>query len=211
MLAAAVFGGGIYWFAHRTSTAAEGHLAKADVQIAIKEAGKKVEKNTLPPEEDSGSNFDTPDSMTQPTGPGLQTSSERISGVIADQSLDFETIAERLLSMMPELDESGQAEAARHIINLSSDETLSGMAPLIVENKLPLQVLEVVYPDLHNRPHDVGMPIIASVADHVDHPKQVEAATTLEFLYGLPPEGWKWVPWIEAKVGEETDQSLPTN
>lgn len=211
VLLVAVLGGAAFWF---RSTQLKPEEKKPEPGLAIPsllDAGKpaaaplpaRTELPVRKAADEADASQGKPDaSAGSSSEPAMSTSSERISEIIADPSLDFAGASAQLVKLLPDLDEDGQEEAGHHIVNLTDDEGLVQLAPMLVENRMPSPALEVVYAELLNRPHPVGMPILASIADRKDHPKKTDAVETLEFLYGQPPAGVKWADWVQSKVVE---------
>ena len=128
---------------------------------------------------------------------------DAISGILSDQSLDFPAAVDRLLKLLPSLDAEAQVEAANHISNLSDDNKAGEWSSLLVSNRLPPAVQEVLFNDLLNRPHELTMPALSAMADSVSHPQQKESREILEVLYGTPPPGTSWSSWVASRMKEE--------
>jgi hypothetical protein len=128
---------------------------------------------------------------------------DAISGILSDQSLDFPAAVDRLLKLLPSLDEEAQVEAANHISNLSDDKKAGEWTPLLVANRLPPAAQEVLFNDLLNRPHELTMPTLSAIADATPHPQQKESREILDVLYGTPPPGTTWTVWVAARMKEE--------
>ncbi len=128
---------------------------------------------------------------------------EKISAIISNTNLDFPAAVDQLLGLLPSLGESAQDEAAHHVANLSDDDQSKKWVAMVVSNQVPAAASEVLFNDMLNRPHEILLPALATMADAPQHPKQKESAETLEILYGAPPQGTTWDTWIKAKVAEE--------
>ena len=128
---------------------------------------------------------------------------DAISGILSDQSLDFPAAVDRLLKLLPSLDEEAQAEVSNHISNLSDDKQAGEWTPLLVANRLPTAAQEVLFNDLLNRPHELTMPALSAIADATSHPQQKESREILDVLYGTPPPGTTWAVWVAARMKEE--------
>jgi len=128
---------------------------------------------------------------------------DKISAIISNTNLDFPAAVDQLLGLLPTLGESAQDEAAHHIANLSDDDQSKKWVALVVASKIPAAAAEVLFNDMLNRPHEILLPALATMADAPQHPKQKDSAETLEILYGDPPQGTTWDAWIKAKVAEE--------
>jgi len=137
----------------------------------------------------------------QPTA--TSDGAEEISAILADESLDFPTSVNRLLALLPSLNEDGRIEAANHIANLSDDEKAAEWSKTLIANRLPKDAAEVLFNDLLNRPHDLTMPTLSAIADVANHPLKAESIEILEVLYEQPPQGTTWTAWIDLKRKEE--------
>jgi len=135
--------------------------------------------------------------------PNRDADDDKISAIISNTNLDFPAAVDQLVGLLPTLGEPAQDEAAHHIANLSDDDQSKKWVALVVANKIPASAAEVLFNDMLNRPHEILLPALATMADAPQHPKQKESAETLEILYGEPPQGTSWDAWIKAKVAEE--------
>lgn len=131
------------------------------------------------------------------------TGDDRISEIIANPNLDFPSAVNRLLEILPGLNEAEQEEAAQHIANLSDEKSAAQWSSMLVANQLPAPAAEVLFNDLLNRPQELNMPVLASMADQSVHPKNKDSVEILETLYGPPPQGTTWSAWVKAKLAEE--------
>jgi hypothetical protein len=134
------------------------------------------------------------------------TGSDRISEIIANPNLDFPSAVNRLLEILPGLKEADQEEAAHHIANLSDEKSAAQWSAMLVANQLPAPAADVLFDDLLNRPQEMNMPVLASIADQPAHPKNKDSAEILETLYGTPPQGTAWKDWIKTKLAEEANK-----
>ncbi len=145
-----------------------------------------------------------PDTSVHLPDPALaHDGSERIFAIIANPNLDFPLAVIRMLEILPQLNETDQAEAAQHIANLSEEKSVEQWTALLVSNRLPLPAAEVLFNDLLNRPHVSTMPALASIADQTTHPKSKSSIEILDSLYGQPPQGMSWAAWVKAKMAEQ--------
>ena len=123
--------------------------------------------------------------------------SDPISDVLSDQNLDFTGVVTKLLETLPKLDADRQSEAAHHIANLSDDTTCNTWSRLVASDSLPAPVAEVLFNDMLNRPHELLMPFLGSIADQPTHPLFKDSSDVLEVLFGPPPQGTLWSAWIK--------------
>lgn len=104
---------------------------------------------------------------------------QRIDDVLTSQ--EDETLkAKKMLAMFPRMPEDGQVEAAQHISNLLPDDQYADLAKLLLDPKLPEEVLEVLMTDLLNRPNGLKLDNLFEIARMQNHPKGEEARDVLE-------------------------------
>lgn len=131
---------------------------------------------------------------------GISPGVERISAILTKQNLNFAGAVTELLELMPNLPEDEQMECARHISNLSEDETVPTWGRLLEQNNLPAAAAEVLFNDLLNRPRHLRMPILAAIADQPLHPQFQVSRDLLEVQYGAPPQGTSWKSWVQTQL-----------
>lgn len=125
-----------------------------------------------------------------------------VAGILTEPNLSYAGAVEKLLAVLPTLPGKEQSEAARHICNLSDDKSVFVWARLLEQNTLPQPAAEVFISDLANRPHALGMPVLAAIADQPSHPQFQQSQNLLEVNYGTPPDGTSWRAWVETKLAE---------
>ncbi len=135
----------------------------------------------------------------QPPEIAAPDGTDPISDIIADPGLDFPGAVAKLLALLPSLDEARQQEAAQHIANLSDDTTAARWAAMLVANQLPPAAATVLFHNLLNRPHDLIMPMLSTIADQSGHPQNQASIEILETLYGAPPPGQSWSTWVPSR------------
>lgn len=135
--------------------------------------------------------------------PAPVDSTEIISEIIAAPDMANSVAVGKLLELLPKLDEAGQADAAAHIANLSSDEDAAKWSQSVIAWNLPAPAAEVLYQELNNRPHEINYPVLGAVADLPQHPKHREALETLSVISDPPPAGTTWTQWLQQKLREE--------
>lgn len=138
------------------------------------------------------------------TETGISDGEERISSILSNPNLDFPSAVNRLLELLPGLDERAQEAAANHIANLSDEKSTGQWIPMLVANQLPAPATEVLFNDLLNRPQELAMPVLASIADQPVHPKSKSSIEILETLYGPSPQNIKWSVWVKSKLQESS-------
>jgi hypothetical protein len=149
------------------------------------------------------------------TNKPLSTNPAPATTTIADWEDKLETIlaaegddrdkARQMLQMFARLPEDGQVEVAQHLSNLVADEDYAQLKKLLVDAKLPEEVLDVLIADILNRPNSVKLPTLLEVARNDQHPKAGEAKDLLE-LYLEEDYGQDWNKWQS-----KTEQWLKDN
>src|SRR5262245_52564346 len=139
----------------------------------------------------------TPTTATPPPVQGLITNwEERIDDLLtADGEEDKKAI--QMLTMLPNLPEDGQVEAAQHISNLLPDEQYAALAPVLTNAHTAEAVLDVLMTDVLNRPNGVKLNTLLDVARIPGHPKAEEARDVLE-VFVDENYGEDWTAWSTA-------------
>lgn len=102
--------------------------------------------------------------------------------------------SERLLAMLPKLDEDAQVEVAQHVVNLVPDEAYAHASQVLTNAMTPEPVLSVLMTDLLNRGNELKLPIILNLARTDKHPLQAESKELLE-IYLQEDLGNDWGAW----------------
>jgi hypothetical protein len=105
--------------------------------------------------------------------------------------------ADRLLALVPGLSGADQEEAARHLVNLLSDEHFPVAGGYLTNPQAPDAVQNILMAELLNRPEAVKLPLWLAVARVEEHPRAAEAK---EFLALNFPEDYatNWPAWEAA-------------
>ncbi|NBR49324.1 hypothetical protein EBU02_10865 [bacterium] len=127
-----------------------------------------------------------------------------ISEVLSNENLDLTGAVNKLLEMLPKLDAERQSEAAHHIANLSDDAVCPTWSKMVTSNSLPQPAAEVLFNDMLNRPHELLMPFLGSIADQPAHPLHRDSTDVLEALFGQPPQGTPWSVWVKNSQLQES-------
>lgn len=138
-----------------------------------------------------------------------QSSDEAISQILTDSNLSNSASVDKLLALLPKLDEAGQTEAAAHIANLSDDDDAKRWSQKVVEWDLPEPAADVLYQDLSNRPSEIGFPVLGAIADRPKHPKNKETLETLSVISDPPPAGTTWTQWVNQQLKEASQPQAP--
>ena len=121
---------------------------------------------------------------------------ERRDAVLTSSSAITEK-AEQLLELLPRLDAADQEEAARHTVNLLSDEHFPAAGAFLTNAAAPEAVQNIFMADLLNRPEKVKLPFWLAIARTPEHPRAAEALKLLS-LHFTEDHGSNWPAWEEA-------------
>jgi hypothetical protein len=120
----------------------------------------------------------TPAPPVDATGP-ITDWEQRIDELLTGSD-DEALKAKKMLAMFPRLPEDGKVEAAQHISNLLPDDQFAELAKLLLDPKMPEEVLEVLMTDVLNRPNGIKLDALFDLAKLPNHPKAEEARDVLE-------------------------------
>ncbi len=151
----------------------------------------------------------TPTPPVDATGP-ITDWEQRIDELLTGTE-DEALKAKKMLAMFERLPEDGKVEAAQHISNLLPDDQFAELAKLLLDPKMPEEVLEVLMTDVLNRPNALKLNTLFDLAKMPNHPKAEEARDVLEvFLDDIDWEKVKqtgdWSP-----VGKEVEKFIAEN
>jgi hypothetical protein len=119
---------------------------------------------------------------------------EKLETILAAEGDDRDKVRQ-LLAMFSRLPQDGQVEVAQHLSNLVPDEDYDQqLKRLMVDAKLPEDVLDVLIADILNRPNSVKLLTLLEVARNPQHSKAEEARDLLE-LYLEENYGQDWNKW----------------
>jgi hypothetical protein len=119
---------------------------------------------------------------------------DALEEILSSDSEDTNKV-KQLYAMFPTLPPDGQEEVAQHLSNLVEDEDYPPLGKMLLDPKLPEDVLDVLMADLLNRPNSTKLPMFFDLAFTPDHPKAEEAKDLLELYldedYGTDQAKWK--------------------
>jgi len=118
---------------------------------------------------------------------------EKIDDIIGSDDADTNTVA-KLYALFPTLPPDGQEDAAQHLSNLVDDEDYKPLGEMLKNDKLPEGVLDELLADVLNRPNNLKLPLLLSVASDANHAKHDEAKDLLELYLG-EDYGSDWSSW----------------
>lgn len=108
-------------------------------------------------------------------------------------------VVKNLIELYPKLSNAGKLEAVEHLTMLVPDEDYEPLAKILMDKEVLPAVSSELLTDLIDRPNDVKMPLMLSIARDPKHPGAKEAKENLELL--IEPEeelGDDWDKWEKA-------------
>ncbi|HEY5912507.1 MAG TPA: hypothetical protein VJA21_18040 [Verrucomicrobiae bacterium] len=139
---------------------------------------------------------------------------ERVGEILASGDEDV-LMAKDLLDLFPRLPLEGQVEVVRQLGELLPDEEYPALARHTTNTALPEPVLEALIDDLADRADQVRLPMLLTIAEDGNHPKNAEA---LELLEEFMDEtfGTNWDQWstnidlrLNAQPQDQTGEMEP--
>jgi len=118
---------------------------------------------------------------------------EKIDDIVGSDDPDTNKVA-KLYALFPTLPPDGQEEAAQHLSNLVDDEDYAPLGEMLKNDKLPEGVLDELLADVLNRPNNLKLPLLLTVASDENHSKHDEAKDLLELYLG-DDYGTDWNSW----------------
>lgn len=137
----------------------------------------------------------------QPESAESATWEGQIDDILRDTvETDSDAKAEKLLALFPSLPPEAQLEAARHIVNLTSDEHYPRIHQHVTNPVTSDEVREELFSDLLNRPNSLKLPALLDIARNPQHPETSQARDILE-VYLEDDYGNDWLKW-EQKMND---------
>ncbi len=118
---------------------------------------------------------------------------EKIDDIVGSDDPDTNKVA-KLYALFPTLPPDGQEEIAQHLSNLVDDEDYAPLGEMLKNDKLPEGVLDELLADVLNRPNNLKLPLLLTVASDQNHAKHDEAKDLLELYLG-EDYGTDWNSW----------------
>lgn len=104
---------------------------------------------------------------------------------------------EKLLQLLPTLDENGQVEVSQHLVNFVTDDNYNGVAAILTNSATAESVDSIFMNDLLNRNDALKLPLLLDMAKDDSHPKHAEARDLLE-LFLQDNYGTDWGKWEQS-------------
>ncbi len=122
------------------------------------------------------------------TGVATQLTTAEEGDVLIDDILRSEkeipAMARDLHDLVKKLNGEAQVNASRHLVNLTSDEDYSLIAPFLVDQKMNPEVIEVLFSDLMNRDRALQLPLFMNILKNPQHPQNEEVRNVMTILLG---------------------------
>jgi hypothetical protein len=118
---------------------------------------------------------------------------DKLDDILASDMEDTNKVT-AMFDMFPTLDADGKVEVAQHLSNLVDDDQYAPLGQLLLDPKLPTEVLDLLIADVLNRPNPIKLPMFLGVARTPDHPNREEALELLE-LFLDEDYGQNWAAW----------------
>lgn len=131
--------------------------------------------------------------LPQTTKESIQDGESQISDILGADGDDAEK-SRKLIELFPKLPETGQAEAARHLANLVSDENYTSLGTILTNSQTTAEASEILLDDLLNRVNSIKVPLMLAVARDAAHPQTANAKDLLERILG-EDYGTNWSEW----------------
>lgn len=100
-----------------------------------------------------------------------------------------------MLSLLMSAPEEHRPDLADHAANLTPNEEYAPVAWLISSRGVTGAAMEALLQDLHHRPADIKLPVMAEILSQADHPGAPGAEHALNIYlqvsHGYPSEAWR--------------------
>jgi hypothetical protein len=101
----------------------------------------------------------------------------------------------QMLALLLDAPAKHQANLADHVANLTPDDDYAPIAWLITKRGVTGAALRALLEDLHERPADLKLPVMATILSQVDHPGAPGAEHALNVYlqvdHGYPSDAWR--------------------
>lgn len=125
--------------------------------------------------------------------PRIAWSPQAVEAVFAAE--DDGTRHRQILSLLMNAPEEHRPDLADHAANLTPDEEYAPVAWLISSRGVTGAAMEALLQDLHHRPADIKLPVMAEILSQADHPGAPGAEHALNIYlqvsHGYPSEAWR--------------------
>ncbi len=173
--------------AHHAETAVPAH--HVENAVPARPEGIKLKAVRLPPEHHENDDY----SRLFAALPELTWSPEAVAETFAAKGSG--KLHRQMLALLLDAPAKHQANLADHVANLTPDDDYAPIAWLITKRGVTGAALRALLEDLHERPADLKLPVMASILSQVDHPGAPEAEHALNVYlqvnHGYPSDAWR--------------------
>ena len=100
-----------------------------------------------------------------------------------------------MLSLLMGAPEENKPDLADHVANLTPDDEYAPVAWLISSRSVTGAAMQALLQDLHHRPADIKLPVMAEILSQADHPGAPGAEHALNIYlqvsHGYPSDAWR--------------------
>ena len=125
--------------------------------------------------------------------PRIAWSPQAVEAVFAAE--DDGTRHRQILSLLMNAPEEHRPDLADHVANLTPDDAYAPVAWLISNRGVTGSAMQALLQDLHHRPADIKLPVMAEILSQADHPGAPGAEHALNIYlqvsHGYPSEAWR--------------------
>ena len=137
-----------------------------------------------------------PKQETSQTNEETNTSTEGIKNNILTRNSTIEEKLKAILDLLAIAPNSEKEELAHHLVNLASDNTFSNATQIMFNTNTPENVCQILLNDTVNRPLNIKLPALLTIAKTTDHPLQQQATAMLQNITKLD-YGTDWNSWTK--------------
>ena len=160
----------------------------AETAVPARPGGIKLKAARLPPAHQKNDDY----SRLFAALPELTWSPEAVAETFAAE--DSGKLHRKMLALLLDAPAKHQTNLADHVANLTPDDDYAPIAWLITERGVTDAALRALLEDLHERPADLKLPVMATILSQVDHPGAPGAEHALHVYlqvnHGYPSDAW---------------------
>jgi len=107
---------------------------------------------------------------------------------------DSAILHRQILALLLDAPTKQQADLAGHVANLTPDDDYAPIAWLITRRGVTGAAMQELLEDLHDRPVEIKLPVMAGILSQADHPGAAESEHALhvylQVSHGYPSDAW---------------------
>ncbi len=160
----------------------------AETAVPARPEGIKLKAVRLPPAHQENDDY----SRLFAALPELSWSPEAVAETFAAKGSG--KLHRQMLALLLDAPAKHKADLAGHVANLTPDDDYAPIAWLITNRSVSGAAMQALLEDLHDRPADLKLPVMAGILSQVDHPGATEAEHALNIYlqvsHGYPSDAW---------------------